>query len=126
MTAKCILVIDNEYYIQEVVQIALETIENWQVVTASSGAEGILKAEKKQPDVILLDVMMPDMDGATTFQKLQANPLTQKIPVLLLTAKIQTADQNRYQALGVQATIPKPFDPLQLPTQIADVLGWQL
>lgn len=126
MTAKCILVIDNEYYIQEVVQIALETVENWQVVTASSGAEGILKAEKEQPDVILLDVMMPDMDGATTFQKLQANPRTQPIPVLLLTAKVQTVDQNRYQDLGVRATISKPFDPLQLPTQIADILGWQL
>ena len=126
MTAKCILVIDNEHYIQEVVQIALETIKNWQVVTASSGAEGILKAEKQQPDVILLDVMMPDMDGATTFQKLQANPLTQNIPVLLLTAKVQTVDQTRYQTLGVHATISKPFDPLQLPTQIADVLGWQV
>lgn len=126
MTAKCILVIDNEPYIQEVVQIALETIGNWQVVTASSGAEGIMKAEKEQPDVILLDVMMPDMDGATTFQKLQANPRTQTIPVLLLTAKVQTVDQNRYQALGVQATIPKPFDPLQLPKQIADILGWQI
>lgn len=126
MTVKCILVIDNEHYIQEVVQIALETIKNWQVVTASSGAEGILKAEKEQPDVILLDVMMPDMDGATTFQKLQANPLTQKIPVLLLTAKVQTVDQTRYQTLGVHGTISKPFDPLQLPTQIADVLGWQV
>ncbi len=126
MTAKCILVVDNELYIQEVVQIALETINNWRVITASSGAEGLLKAEKEHPDVILLDMMMPDMDGATTFQKLQANPLTQKIPVLLLTAKIQATDQKRYQALGVHATISKPFDPLQLPTQIADVLGWQL
>ncbi len=126
MTAKCILVVDNELYIQEVVQIALETIQNWRVVTASSGAEGLLKAEKVNPDVILLDMMMPDMDGATTFQKLQANPLTQTIPVLLLTAKIQTADQKRYQEMGVHATIAKPFDPLQLPTQIADVLGWQL
>ncbi|NJM64385.1 MAG: response regulator [Acaryochloris sp. RU_4_1] len=126
MTTKRILVIDNEQYIQEVVQIALETIENWQVVTASSGAEGILKAEKEQPDVILLDVMMPDMDGATTFRKLQTNLCTQKIPVLLLTAKVQNVDHNRYKDLGVLATIPKPFDPLQLPTQIASVLGWQL
>lgn len=126
MSAKCILVIDNEIYIQEVVQIALETIKNWRVVTASSGAEGLLKAEKEQPDVILLDMMMPDMDGATTFQKLQANPQTQTIPVLLLTAKVQTVDQRRYQTLGVHATIAKPFDPLQLPTKIVDVLGWQL
>ncbi|MGR3275315.1 response regulator [Acaryochloris marina NIES-2412] len=126
MTAKCILVVDNELYIQEVVQIALETIKNWRVVTASSGAEGLLKAEKVRPDAILLDMMMPDMDGATTFQKLQANPLTQTIPVLLLTAKIQTADQKRYQEMGVHSTIAKPFDPLQLPAQIADVLGWQL
>ncbi len=79
-----------------------------------------------QPDAILLDVMMPDMDGLTTFQKLQENPATQAIPVILLTAKIQTSDRRRYAELGLSAAIAKPFNPLELANQIADSLGWNL
>ncbi len=124
MSTKQILVIDNECYIQEIIQIALETISGWQVFTAGSGREGLAMAEQSQPDAILLDVMMPDMDGLTTFAKLQENNKTQAIPVILLTAKVQAADQQRYRDLGVKATLSKPFDPLQLPTQISDVLGW--
>jgi CheY-like chemotaxis protein len=124
MNQKQVLVIDNESYIQEIIQIALETISGWHVITASSGQEGLAAAQKHQPDAILLDVMMPVMDGLTTFTKLQENPSTQPIPVILLTAKVQAADQQRYQILGVRATISKPFDPIQLPTQISDLLGW--
>lgn len=124
MTIKKILVVDNEEYIQEVAKMCLELVAGWQVVTAGSGQEGIQKAELEQPDAILLDVMMPDMDGVTTFQKLQANPLTQLIPVLLLTAKIQAADRQRYAELGVKDAIAKPFDPLTLPSQIASILKW--
>jgi CheY-like chemotaxis protein len=124
MSIKQILVIDNECYIQEIIQIALETISGWRVITAGSGREGLIMAEKSQPDAILLDVMMPDMDGLTTFTKLQENPVTQPIPVILLTAKVQSADQQRYRDLGVKATLSKPFDPLQLPVQISDVLNW--
>ncbi|PZD70926.1 Alkaline phosphatase synthesis transcriptional regulatory protein PhoP [Acaryochloris thomasi RCC1774] len=124
MSTKRVLVIDDERYIQEIIQIALETISGWQVVTANSGLEGLDMAEQKQPDAILLDVMMPDIDGLTTFKKLQANPATQSIPVILLTAKVQAADQGRYQDLGVKATISKPFDPLQLPDQISTLLDW--
>ncbi len=126
MTTKQILVIDNEDYIQEIIQIALETICGWQVVTAGSGREGLVMAEQGLPDAILLDVMMPDMDGLTTFEKLQENPTTQTIPVILLTAKVQAADQQRYRTLGVKATLSKPFDPLQLSTQIASLLGWAI
>lgn len=124
MTIKKILVVDNEEYIQEVAKMCLELVAGWQVVTAGSGQEGIQKAELEQPDAILLDVMMPDMDGVTTFQKLQANPLTQPIPVLLLTAKIQAADRQRYAELGVKDAIAKPFDPLTLASQIASILKW--
>ena len=126
MTAKRILVIDNEPYIQEVAQICLETTAGWEVLTASSGREGLLKAETEQPDAILLDVMMPDMDGVTTFQKLQDNPATRDIPVILLTAKIQASDRRRYAELGIKATIAKPFNPLELASQVARVLGWCL
>lgn len=121
---KRILVIDNELYIQEIAQICLETTAGWQVLTASSGQEGLKLADSEQPDAILLDVMMPDMDGPTTFQHLQANPQTCHIPVILLTAKIQTSDRQRYVDLGLQSAIAKPFDPLQLADQISEILGW--
>jgi len=126
MTAKRILVIDNEQYIQEVAQICLETTAGWDVLTAGSGREGLVKAQSELPDAILLDVMMPDMDGVTTFQKLQENPATQPIPVILLTAKVQASDRRRYAELGMKATIAKPFNPLELANQVAQALGWSL
>lgn len=126
MTAKRILVVDNEQYIREVAQICLQTVAGWQVITASSGSECLTKAEAEQPEAILLDVMMPDMDGPTTFQKLQANPTTQHIPVILLTAKVQASDRRYYTELGIKAAIAKPFNPLQLASQVAEVLGWSL
>lgn len=126
MTVKKILIVDNEEYIQEVTKICLETVAGWEVLTAGSGQEGIVKAEAYQPDAILLDVMMPDMDGFTTFEKLQANQATQNIPVILLTAKIQSADRQRYAQMGMRAAIAKPFNPLELAGQIATALGWDL
>ncbi|MBD2437983.1 response regulator [Nostoc sp. FACHB-110] len=126
MTAKRILVVDNEQYIQEVAKICLETVAGWDVMTASSGKEGITQAETYQPDAILLDVMMPDMDGITTFEKLQANAATKQIPVILLTAKIQATDRRRYSQMGIVTAIAKPFNPLELASQVATALGWQL
>jgi CheY-like chemotaxis protein len=126
MTNKRILVVDNEEYIQEVAQISLETVAGWQVILASSGLEGLTKAESEQPDAILLDVMMPDMDGLATFGRLQANPATRSIPVILLTAKVQTLDRQSYADLGIRSAIAKPFSPLVLAQQIATALGWQM
>jgi CheY-like chemotaxis protein len=126
MTVKRILVVDNEQYIQEVAKICLETVAGWDVITAGSGREGIIQAETYQPDAILLDVMMPDMDGLTTFEKLQANSATKEIPVILLTAKIQATDRRRYAQMGIVTAIAKPFNPLELATQVATVLGWNL
>jgi CheY-like chemotaxis protein len=124
MTTKRVLVVDNEPYIQEVAKVCLETVAGWQVILASSGAECLSKAAAEQPEVILLDVMMPDMDGITTFQKLQENPATQAIPVILLTAKIQSSDRHRYAQIGTLTAIAKPFDPLKLAAQVAAALGW--
>jgi CheY-like chemotaxis protein len=120
-----ILVVDDEEDIRAVAALSLETIAGWTVYTATSGAEGIKRAIEMKPDAILLDVMMPEMDGPTTFQRLQQNPQTRDIPVLLLTAKVQGADQRRFANLGVAAVLSKPFDPLTLGTQIASALGWQ-
>ena len=124
MTAKRILIVDDEEDIREVAQLTLEAVGGWKVLTAASGNEGLAKAEAEQPDAILLDIMMPDLDGLTTFQKLQANPVTQDIPVILLTAKVQVADRLRFAELGLTAMIFKPFDPMALADQVADVLGW--
>lgn len=121
---KRILVIDNEPYIQEVAQICLETIAGWTVDTASSGIDGLKIALQKRPDAILLDVMMPEIDGLTTFANLQDHPETRDIPVLLLTAKVQASDLRYYSDLGITNTIAKPFDPMQLAQQISIALGW--
>lgn len=82
MTAKRILVIDDEDDIREVAQLCLETLGGWEVITASCGNEGLAKALAELPDAIILDVMMPKMDGPTTYQKLRENTATQNIPVI--------------------------------------------
>ena len=124
MTAKRILVIDDEDDIREVAQLCLETVGNWEVLTACSGSKGLALASAEQPDAILLDAMMPEMDGLATFQKLQANTVTAHIPVILLTAKVQSADRQRFAELGLTAMIAKPFNPLNLVSLVADALGW--
>ncbi|MGB3193546.1 response regulator [Lyngbya sp. PCC 8106] len=121
---KYILLIDDEDDIREVAQITLEYILTWQVITASSGQEGLFKAREEQPDVILLDVMMPEWDGLMTFQKLQADPKTQQIPVILLTAQVQTHKHRKFAELGVSGVITKPFDPLNLGNLVAQILDW--
>ncbi len=126
MTSKRILVIDDEDDIREVAQLCLETVGGWEVMTAACGSEGLVQAETQQPDAILLDVMMPDMDGPTTFHKLKVNPATEDIPVVFLTAKVQAAEQRKFAELGVKAVLTKPFDPLTLATEVAKVLGWSL
>jgi CheY-like chemotaxis protein len=119
-----ILIIDDEDDIRQVAALSLETVAGWEVLTANSGAQGIEKAAQEKPDAILLDVMMPQMDGPTTFRQMQLNPETAGIPVLLLTAKVQGVDQRRFANLGVAAVLFKPFDPLTLAEQISSVLGW--
>lgn len=119
-----ILIIDDEEDIRQVAGLSLETVAGWEVVLANSGKQGMERAEKDNPDAILLDVMMPAMDGPTTFLQLQKNPKTAKIPVILLTAKVQGSDQRRFAELGVAGILFKPFDPLKLSTQVSQTLGW--
>ncbi len=126
MNDKRILLIDDEEAIQEVVQVGIEIETGWQVAIASSGSEGIAKAVSQQPDAILLDVMMPDLDGISTLSKLKANVKTQSIPVIFLTAKTQAADKNLFQSLGVVGIITKPFNSMTLASRIAKMLQWKL
>jgi CheY-like chemotaxis protein len=124
MSIKRILLIDDEDGIREVAKLSLEMVGGWEVLEARSGAEGLARAQAETPDAILLDVMMPEMDGPTTFRKLQEDPVTQNIPVILMTARVQAADRQRFKNLGVTSVIAKPFDPMQLPSQVSAALGW--
>ena len=126
MENKRILVIDDEEYVREVIQICLETVAGWQVITANSGSRGIELAQKERPDAILLDVMMPEMDGIMTFKELQVNELTSYIPIVLLTAKAEVTQGEEFAEIGIKGTISKPFDPLELPNQIGKALNWEL
>jgi CheY-like chemotaxis protein len=119
-----ILIIDDEDDIREVAALSLESVAGWSVLTACSGAEGIRTAQTERHDAILMDVMMPAMDGPTTFREMQLSPDIAAIPVVLLTAKVQGVDQRRFAGLGVAGVLFKPFDPLTLAEQMAATLGW--
>ena len=123
MSQKRILLVDDENDIREVAAISLEAVGGWQVCSASSGAEAISIALAEQPDAILLDVMMPGIDGPTTFKRLQADSRTRDIPVIMLTAKTQAADRESFEKLGVAGVLSKPFDPMSLPSQVAALLA---
>ena len=122
MQRKRVLIIDDEEAIREVAALAFELAE-WDVACASSGAEGLAAAMTDPPDAIVLDVMMPDLDGPATYRLLVADKRTRDIPVIFLTAKIQNADRRRYVDLGVRGVIAKPFDPLKLPDQVEALLS---
>ena len=124
MGIKRVLVVDDEDAIREVVQAALEIVGDYDVITAGSGSEGFQTATAEHPDAILLDVMMPDMDGIAVFQRLQEEASVRGIPVILLTAKAQPSDRRRFTDLGVAGVIVKPFDPMGLPEEMATILGW--
>ncbi|WP_460206080.1 response regulator [Scytonema sp. NUACC21] len=124
MPTKRILVIDDEKNLCTVIAVSLEKIARWQVLIAQSGSEGLKRAETERPDAILLDVMMPDMDGLELFALLQSRPVTAKVPVIVLSAKVQKVDLSQFAQLGFAGMIAKPFDPLKLPYQVAELLKW--
>jgi CheY-like chemotaxis protein len=126
MQPKRILAIDDDDGIREIIQFAIEAVTDWKVMTAVSGSEGIAIAETEQPDAILLDVMMPSMDGATTYHHLQSNAATKNIPTILLTAKAIANEQQRWLNLGIAGAIAKPFKANDLAKQICEILGWQI
>ncbi len=121
---KQILVIDDEDDILEIAKVSLQTLKQWQVLTASSGEEGVAIASEAQPDAILLDVIMPGVDGLMTLERLKNTPATQLIPVIMLTATGGIVSEQRYAELGAQAIMNKPFDPGLLGDQISLVLQW--
>ena len=122
--SKTLLVIDDDDDIREIAQLTLELGASWQVVTARSGSEGVEIAKASRPDAILLDVMMPALDGPGTLELLRTDARTRDIPVVFLTAKVRPTERERLMRLGVAGVLAKPFDPVALPKQIAALLGW--
>lgn len=126
MPTKRVLVIDDEADIRAIIQGCLEEIAGWEVLSAASGTEGIQIAAAEQPDAILLDVSMPQMNGLEAFSKLKTHPQTQTIPVAFLTAKALPDEQIHFSRLAIAGVILKPFDPMTLVEQIARLFSWDI
>ena len=116
-----VLCVDDDPDILEVAQISLELVGGLTVTGLDSGARCLAEVATIRPDLILLDVMMPVMDGPATLTALKADPALNTIPVIFMTARVQEVEVEQYLALGAVAVIPKPFDPMALADQIKGI-----
>lgn len=117
-TLSRVLYVEDEPDIQAVASIALQAVGGFKVQICSSGEEALREVNAFQPDLILLDVMMPGMDGPGTLAVLRATPGLEQIPVVFMTAKVQPSEVEHYKSLGALDVIPKPFDPMKLADQV--------
>lgn len=122
-SVRTVLLVDDDDDLRMIGEMALANVGGFDVSCASSGEEALSMAERVAPDVILLDVMMPGLDGPTVFARLRERPVTARIPVIFMTAKVQTHELARYEALGAIGIIPKPFDPMTLADQVRRLVG---
>lgn len=113
-----ILYVEDDPDIQTVAQISLEEVGGFNLTICSSGREALQAVAGMQPDLILLDVMMPEMDGPTTLENLRKLDNTRDTPVIFMTAKVQASEVSFYKSLGALGVITKPFDPILLPDQV--------
>lgn len=118
---KRILMVEDEPDIQQVARIALEAVGGFTVEICGSGKEALEKAPMFAPDLILLDVMMPGMDGPNTLNAMRENPAISDTPAIFMTAKVQQHEVSRYKEMGVLDVIPKPFDPMTLSATINNI-----
>lgn len=121
MSLERILYAEDEPDIQAVAKLALEMVGGFKVLICNSGAETLERVSGFAPDLILLDVMMPGMDGPSTLQRLRANPATAAIPVVFLTAKVQPSEVLQYREMGALDAIAKPFDPMTLAADVKSI-----
>jgi CheY-like chemotaxis protein len=117
-----VLIIDDEDDIRRIACLSLSRVGKMEVVDASGGPEGVRKAASERPDAILLDVMMPGLDGPATLSALRSNPATAEIPVVFLTAKAMASEIERLLGLGARGVLTKPFDPMSLPQELKTCL----
>jgi CheY-like chemotaxis protein len=118
-----VLIVDDEDDVREVVQLSLGRVGGMEVTEASSGPEALGYAEGLQPDFILLDMMMPGMDGPATLQALRERASTASIPIVFLTAKAMPSEIERLMQLGAAGVITKPFNPMTLASELRSILG---
>jgi DNA-binding response OmpR family regulator len=117
-----ILVVDDDPVIQKLLTVNFE-MEGYRVITAGDGIEGLAQVASAPPDIILLDVMMPRMDGLEVARRLKSDPKTEGIPIVLLSAKAQSLDIQSGLDVGADDYVTKPFDPLELLDKVAALIG---
>ena len=117
-----VLLVDDDDNLRFLTQTGLEGMTDWEIEPASSGQEALEKAERCTPDVVLMDMMMPGMDGTTTMRKMREHPQLKDVPIIFLTAKVQVREKEQYLKLGATGVIVKPFDPITLCDEIQSIL----
>lgn len=120
-----VLYVEDDPDIRAIAEIALQDVGGFTARLCESGAEALEAAPAFAPDLVLLDVMMPGMDGPATLKALRRVPGLATVPVIFMTARLQRSEIEEYRALGAVGVIPKPFDPMTLSEQIADILARQ-
>ncbi len=116
-----IMYVDDEADIRTIVEFALEDEEDFELKLCASGQEALDNVDSYRPDLVLLDVMMPGMDGPTTLQRLHEHPSFAQLPIAFVTAKVQPNEVAHFKAIGATDVIAKPFDPMSLADQVRDI-----
>ncbi len=123
MRLEQVLLIDDDPSIRKIAEISLSRVGKWRVFLADSGLQALDVVSREQPDVILLDVMMPGMDGPTTLKYLREKPSLSNTPIIFMTAKVQKHEIDTYCQMGAAGVISKPFDPMLLPAEVERIVG---
>ncbi len=117
-----VLLVDDDANIRLIVQMTIEGLTDWKLTVAESGTEALQLLEAQRPDLVLLDIMMPDIDGTMIFETIKERFQSQ-VPVIFMTAKVQSQEIRKLKTLGVAGVIVKPFDPMELIAQVQTILG---
>lgn len=124
MSTPLALVVDDDEDVRMITRLALVKVAGWQVVDTDRGTKALNLALEHRPDVVLLDLMMPEMDGIETARRLLAHPATAHIPIVMVTAKQSIGQVQPWDGVAVVGMVAKPFDPMTLANDLVAMLGW--